>query len=192
MIPVGEEDHQLNWYYKSGALQTYGLDAGYNITPSLLASAGGYYQNGDVDDDGNPEVDDIGVKGRLAYEISNGLTAGVNISYDKAFDTRVSADLKVRFGGAATTAQRKEVHQQPVITALTSTPSNRDVRTHDADPIATKQQLCELIVTSLASQPGSFSGFLKPGESKEVDLAFCIENTNFSQQRFRKKTRKKR
>ena len=131
LIPVGEEDHQLNWYYKSGALQTYGLDAGYNITPSLLASAGGYYQNGDVDDDGNPEVDNIGVKGRLAYEISNGLTAGVNISYDKAFETRVSADLKVRFGGPSTTSQRKEVQQQPVINALTLTPSNRDVREHD-------------------------------------------------------------
>ena len=131
LIPVGEEDHQMNWYYKGGALQTYGLDAGYNITPSLLASVGGYYQNGDVDDDGNPEVDDIGVKGRLAYEISNGLTAGVNISYDEAFDTRVSADLKVRFGGASTTAMRKKVKQLPVINALTSTPSNRDVKVHD-------------------------------------------------------------
>ncbi len=131
LIPVGEEDHQLNWYYKGGALQTYGLDAGYNITPSLLASVGGYYQNGDVDDDGNPEVDDIGFQGRLAYEISSGLTAGVNISYDEAFETRVSADLKVRFGGASTTAQRKEVKQQPVINALTSTPSNRDIRVHD-------------------------------------------------------------
>ena len=69
--------------------------------------------------------------GRLAYEISNGLTAGVNVSYDEAFDTRVSADIKVRFGGASTTAQRKEVQQQPVINALTSTPSNRDVRVHD-------------------------------------------------------------
>ena len=131
LIPVGEEDHQLNWYYNGGALQTYGLDAGYNITPSLLASVGGYYQNGDVDDDGNPEVDDIGIKGRLSYEISNGLSAGVNISYDEAFDTRVSADLKVRFGGASTTSQRIKVQQQPVINALTASPGNRDVRIHD-------------------------------------------------------------
>ena len=77
------------------------------------------------------EVDGSGVRGRLAYEISNGLTAGVNVSYDEAFDTRVSADLKVRFGGASTTAQRKEVQQLPVINALTSTASNRDVRVHD-------------------------------------------------------------
>ena len=67
----------------------------------------------------------------MAYEISNGLTAGVNVSYDEAFDTRVSADLKVRFGGASTTEESKEVQQQPVINALTSTPSNRDVRVHD-------------------------------------------------------------
>jgi hypothetical protein len=43
LIPVGEDDHQLNWYHKAGALQTYGLDAGYKITPSLLAFIGGYY-----------------------------------------------------------------------------------------------------------------------------------------------------
>ena len=139
LIPVGEEDHQLNWYYKGGALFTYGLDAGYNITSSLLATAGGYYQNGDVDDDGNPEGDGIGIQGRLAYEISNGLTAGVNISYDEAFDTRVSADIKVRFGGASTTAQRKAVQQLPVINALTSKPSNRDVRVHDCDPVNQQQ-----------------------------------------------------
>ena len=42
-------------------------------------------------------------------------------------------DLKVRFGGAATTAQRKEVQQRPVISALTSSPSNRNVRVHDND-----------------------------------------------------------
>ena len=63
--------------------------------------------------------------------MTSGVTAGVNISYDEAFDTRVSADIKVRFGGASTTAKRKEVQQLPVINALTSTPSNRDVRAHD-------------------------------------------------------------
>ena len=126
-------------------MQTYGLDAGYNITPSLLASVGGYYQNGDVDDDGNPEVDDIGFQGRLAYEISSGLTAGVNISYDEAFDTRVSADLKVRFGGASTTAKRKAVQQLPVINALISTPSNRDVRVHDGECLGVQ---CKCLLTN--------------------------------------------
>jgi hypothetical protein len=126
LIPVGDVEQRLNSFYDSGALNTYGLDAGYFITPVLKASAGYYYQHRDQE-----EVDGSGVRGRLAYEMTSGVTAGVNISYDEAFDTRVSADLKVRFGGASTTAQRKEVQQLPVINALTSTPSSRDVRVHD-------------------------------------------------------------
>ena len=126
LIPLGDVEQKLNSVYQGGALNTYGLDAGYFITPVLKASAGYYYQHRDQE-----EVDGSGVRGRLDYEISNGLTAGVNVSYDEAFDTRVSADIKVRFGGAATTAQRKEVQQLPVIYALTSTPSQRDVSVHD-------------------------------------------------------------
>ncbi len=126
LVPVGEKEAQLNSVYQGGSLNTYGLDVGYFITPVVNASVGYYYQNGDLG-----TADGSGVLGRLAYEISNGLTAGVNISYDEAFDTRVSADLIVRFGGASTTAQRKEVQQLPMINALTSTPSNRDVRVHD-------------------------------------------------------------
>ena len=49
----------------------------------------------------------------------------------KAFETRVSADLKVRFGGQKTTSQRKEVQLHPVINALTISPENRDLRIHD-------------------------------------------------------------
>ena len=116
LVPVGEKEAQLNSVYQGGSLNTYGLDVGYFITPVVNASVGYYYQNGDLG-----TADGSGVLGRVAYEISNGLTAGVNISYDEAFETRVSADLKVRFGGASTTAQRKAVQQQPVINALTST-----------------------------------------------------------------------
>jgi len=126
LVPVGDVEQGLNSIYDSGALNTYGLDAGYFITPVLKASVGYYYQHRDQED-----VDGSGVRGRLAYEISSGLTAGVNISYDEAFDTRVSADIKVRFGGASTTTQRKEVQELSVINALTSTPRNRDVRVHD-------------------------------------------------------------
>jgi hypothetical protein len=126
LLPVGDTEQDLNWIYQAGALNTYGLDVGYFITPELNASVGYYYQSGDIG-----SADGSGVLGRVAYEISNGLTAGVNISYDEAFETRVSADIKVRFGGASTTAQRKEVEQQPVINSLTSSPSKRDVRVHD-------------------------------------------------------------
>ncbi len=126
LLPVGDTEQKLNWSYQGGALDTYGLDIGYFITPELNASVGYYYQNGDLG-----TADGSGVLGRLAYEMTSGVTAGVNISYDEAFDTRVSADIKVRFGGASTTAQSKEVQQHPVINVLTSAPSNRDVRVHD-------------------------------------------------------------
>ena len=126
LIPIGDTEQELNWFYWGGALNTYGLDVGYFITPEWNASVGYYYQHGDLG-----SADGSGVLGRVAYEISNGLTAGVNISYDEAFETRVSADLKVRFGGPSTTAKRKEVQQRPVISALTSSPSHRDVRVHD-------------------------------------------------------------
>ena len=141
LIPIGDTEQQLNWFYRGGALNTYGLDVGYFITPELNASVGYYYQNGDLG-----TADGSGVLGRVAYEVSNGLTAGVNISYDEAFETRVSADLKVRFGGASTTAQRKEVQQLPVIISLSSIPSNRDIRVHDYKeiPIAAGFNQCPL------------------------------------------------
>ena len=126
LIPIGDTEQDLNWFYRAGSLDTYGLDVGYFITPKLNASVGYYYQQGDLG-----SADGSGVLGRLAYEITGGVTAGVNVSYDESFETRVSADLKVRFGGASTTMLRKEVQQQPVINALTSTPKNRNVRVHD-------------------------------------------------------------
>ena len=130
LIPTGEEDQQLNSVYKGGALTTVGADAGYSITPSLLASLGGYYQNGDVDDDGNPEVDNVGILGRLAYAINNEVSIGTNLSYDASFDTRFSADIKWRFntnGGPG----KETPKSNSAVAALTSTPRNRDVRVHD-------------------------------------------------------------
>ena len=55
----------------------------------------------------------------------------------------ISADLKVRFGGASTTAKRKAVQQLPVINSLTSTPSNRDVRVHDLYYIKEGLSVCQ-------------------------------------------------
>ena len=124
LIPVGDVEQKLNSAYEAGALNTYGLDVGYLITPTLQASVGYYYQHRDEE-----HVDGSGVRGRLSYDISQGLTAGVNLSYDEAFDTRFSADVKVRFGGATTTS----VSESPVINSLSSTPDNRDVRVHDDD-----------------------------------------------------------
>ena len=106
-------------------MNTYGLDVGYFITPSLQASVGYYYQHREQE-----EVDGSGILGRLAYAINNDLSIGANISYDDAFDTRVSADIKWRFntnGGPG----KETPKSNAAVEALTSTPSNRDVRVHD-------------------------------------------------------------
>jgi hypothetical protein len=72
------------------------------------------------------------VTGRIAYNLTNGLTVGANISYDKAFETRVSADIKYRFGANGYGApSAKKAWQTPVIQSLTGTVKNRDVRVHD-------------------------------------------------------------
>ena len=76
-------------------------------------------------------MDGSGVRGRLAYAINNDLTVGANLSYDEAFDTRFSADLTWRFntnGGPGNDTPKTN----NVVSSLTSTPSNRDVRVHDA------------------------------------------------------------
>ena len=79
LIPLGDVEQKLNNVYQGGALNTYGLDVGYVISPSLHASIGYYYQYREQE-----HVDGSGVRGRLAYDISQGLTAGINISYDEA------------------------------------------------------------------------------------------------------------
>ncbi|WP_341901391.1 carbamoyl-phosphate synthase [Synechococcus sp. UW140] len=124
LIPVGTSEYRLNSNYNGGALDTYGLDAGYAITPDFKASVGYYYQIDEL-------ISGSGVLGRVSYNISNGLTAGVNLSYDQAFETRFSADLKYRFGSNNKDQSEKKAWQTPVIQALTETVKHRDVRVHD-------------------------------------------------------------
>ena len=126
LLPTGKKVQQINWLYQAGALATYGLDAGYNITPDLTASIGYYYQDGD-----GSEADGSGVLGRVAYEITYGLIAGVNVTYDEAFETRFSADVEYRFGGPSKTVDKKVIAELPVIQALSSSPNHRNVRVHD-------------------------------------------------------------
>jgi len=126
LIPTGDTEQRLNWYYDGGALTTYGLNTGYNITSALRTSVGYYYQNGDLN-----TADGSGVLARLAYAINNGLTLGTNLSYDNAFKSRFSADIKWRFntnGGPSVQTPKTNT----AVTALTSTPSNRNVRVHDS------------------------------------------------------------
>ena len=125
LFPTGKKEQQLNSAYQGGALDTYGLDVGYSITPALMASVGYYYQQREEEN-----VNGSGVLGRLAYTINNGLTLGVNLSYDDAFKQRFSADIKWRFntnGGPA----KEQSRINAAVAALTSTPSNRNVRVHD-------------------------------------------------------------
>jgi len=127
LVPVGDTQQKLNCVFQGGALDTYGLDVGYNLSPGLKASLGYYYQNGDLN-----TADDSGVRGRLAYNISDGLTVGANLSYDDAFDTRFSADLKYRFGSNGYGAPEKQKpFSIPTIQALSATPTNRNLRVHD-------------------------------------------------------------
>ena len=125
LIPLGDVEQKLNNVYQGGALNTYGLDVGYFITPSLQASVGYYYQHREQE-----HVDGSGVRGRLAYDINNGLVLAANLSYDEAFDTRFSADLAWRFnvnGGPS----KEKMKTNNVVSALASMPSDRDVRVHD-------------------------------------------------------------
>ena len=129
LVPVGKDEQQLNSVYQGGALDTYGLDVGYSITPDLRASVGYYHQYRSEEN-----VNGSGVRGRLAYNLTNGLTVGANLSCDQAFETRVSADLKYRFGAngyGAPSIRKQQPVVMPVIQALSATPANRDVRLHD-------------------------------------------------------------
>ena len=127
LVPVGDTEQRLNSRYLGGALDTYGLDVGYFINPDLNASVGYYYQSGDLG-----EADGSGVQVDLDYQIADGLTAGINISYDEAFETRVSGNIEYRFGSNHSAAEtKKKAWQKPTIQALSESVKNRNIRVHD-------------------------------------------------------------
>ena len=128
LIPVGDTEQRLNWYYQGGALDTYGLDVGYAITPEWDASIGYYYQSGDLG-----TADGSGVQVEMDYQIADGLTAGINVSYDEEFETRVSGNIEYRFGSNSSVAEtKKKAWQKPTIQALSESIKNRNIRVHDA------------------------------------------------------------
>lgn len=157
----------LNDYYLAGALNTYGFNAGYNLAPGLRVSVGYYYQNGDLG-----EADGSGFLGRVEYDLVDSLTLGVSLSYDQAYETRVSGNVKYRFGGNGYRSPGKKYAQSmPVIQALTVTPGNRDVRVHDA-PLADL-----LMMRGLAFAPGTSKVI---GEQDVKDVANFLKNGNVS------------
>ena len=123
LIPTGDVEKQLNDKYEGGAMNTYGVDMGFDFTDDLTSSVGYYYQHRDQE-----EIDGSGIKANLTYDLGNGLTVATNISYDEAFDTRVSADFKYRF---RLDGKGKNNTQSNVMEALSKPLSNRDVRVHD-------------------------------------------------------------
>ncbi len=128
LVPVDDKEYRLNSVYNGGSLDTYGVDVGYSITPEFETSIGYYYQKGDLG-----YADGSGVQGRIAYNMGNGFSIGTNLSYDDAFDGRVSADILYRFATPeATKAPVKKAWNAPTIKGLTDGVKERDVRVHDA------------------------------------------------------------
>ncbi len=117
LIPTGDVEKPLNNTYQGGAMNTYGVDVGFDLTDNLTSSIGYYYQHRDQE-----EIDGSGVKGNISYQLSNDLNLGVNISYDDAFDTRLSGNFKYTFG---------KTSNSKIIDSIIASPSNRDVRVHD-------------------------------------------------------------
>ena len=70
--------------------------------------------------------------GSVSYELIDSLLARANLSYDEAFETRVSGNIEYRFGTGNATQVEKKTWQIPVIQSLTESVKHRDVRVHDA------------------------------------------------------------
>ena len=133
LVPVGEYGAGtgnvavINSSFIADNLSTYGLDIGYKIKPNLMLAFGTYYQLDEKEE--MKAATSFGVKTGLTYDITNELQAGIIYSYDENFESRITGNLKWRFGGSST-GKKKSQHDpvSPVVQALTATPANRDVR----------------------------------------------------------------
>jgi len=129
LMPTGTTEKQLNSHYEGGALDTVGADVGYQINDKTKATLGYYHQNGDVG-----EASGSGISAGLSYDINDNLTAGVKVSHDDAFETRVMATINWSFGNLnKADEEEKQSTTNMVMNALTDSPEQRDVRVHDAD-----------------------------------------------------------
>ena len=124
--PIGERVQRLNWVAIGGALDTYGLDIGYQITPEIKTWAGYYYQSGD-----KGLADGSGVEGGVQYEALPGLTLDLKISYDHEFEERVIGGLKYRFNSNNTSNGKKLMNNNYLLGKLSSSPEHRNVRVMD-------------------------------------------------------------
>lgn len=138
LVPIGQYGWgsntapALNSNYVGDSLMTVGLDVAYSITPSLKASIGYYYQDSDLN-----AADASGVQLKAEYTIVSGLILGGKLSYDPAYNTAASANIKYRFaanGYLAPGKGKKQPVLMPAVQALSSTPANRNVRVYDDYP----------------------------------------------------------
>ncbi len=101
---------------------------GYQINDKTTATVGYYHQNGDVG-----EASGSGASVGLNYDITNNLTAGLKVSYDDAFETRVMATINWSFADLLKGDEaKKEAAPNKAMKALNASPEQRDVRVHDA------------------------------------------------------------
>ena len=122
LIPSGDTRQDASDTYEMAALNTYGVDLGFDLNDSLKAYAGYYYQSSELDDS-----EGSGVKGSVDYGINDSITLNTTISYDPLFDTRVSVGFTSLLG-----ATKKKAYSSPVISSLSERVRNRKVRTHGA------------------------------------------------------------
>jgi hypothetical protein len=127
LIPTGTKEKRLNSYYQAGILETTGADIGYRLNNKAKATLGYYHQNGDVGG-----ANGSGVSASLAYNLTDSLTAGVKVSYDDAFETRVLATINYTFGNLIEGEEpEKQTTANFVVEALGASPQQRGVRVHD-------------------------------------------------------------
>jgi hypothetical protein len=145
IIPVGQYGSDsgkvatINSAYGADPLTTVGIDIGYNLLPAVTLAVGYYYQTDCKDESTgfSGTADGSGIKTRLAFDITQQLQAGVVYPYDYNFQSRVTGNLKWRFGGSSQTKKVESVLAvNPIIQALSATPENRDVRVaNNAGPL---------------------------------------------------------
>ena len=125
LIPIGRYGYgsknvaKINHFYGASPLTTAGADLSYRPLPNFIISSGYYYQYSEKESDkflGYP--DGSGFKARLGYDFNDYANAGITYTYDNNFDSRVSADIKISFGGEVNTKSQIPV----VIKALTESP----------------------------------------------------------------------
>jgi len=127
LMPTGTTEKQLNSHYDGGALDTVGVDVGYQINEKTKATVGYYHQDGDLG-----HADGSGATAGLSYDINQNLTAGIKVTYDDAFETRVMATINWSFGNLTQgDEEQKKAALNWLMNALNASPEHRDVRVHD-------------------------------------------------------------